>query len=326
MTFGFGHGRVWAAFGSIVVGTTVGILGLGLGERSLAQENQVVTIGFQKSGNLLFLKADGGLEERLEELGFGINWVEFSSGPPLLEGLNVGDVDFGHSGDAPPIFAQAADAPLIYVASTQPSPASVAVLLPAGSTLESVEDLEGKKVAFARGSSAHYFIVEALASAGLSLSDIEEVYLSPADARTAFEGGNVDAWAIWDPFFAAAELGGATVLVNGEDLTPFREYYFASEQFVEAQPELIEIIVEELDRVTTAVLEEDPGDVAARLSPELGVPADVLELSFERRTRYGAVWIEPEIVAEQQTIADTFIEIGILPKTIQVSDRVWTPD
>ncbi|GAB4216731.1 MAG: sulfonate ABC transporter substrate-binding protein [Synechococcales cyanobacterium] len=325
MKVGFWSWAAVAFTGLAVAGVGQPVAYLFTGSEAAAQ-TKTVNIGFQKSGNLLFLKAAGTLEERLKKFGFGVTWTEFSSGPPLIEGLNVGSIDFGHSGDAPPIFAQAAGAPLRYVASTRPSPKSVALLVPQGSPVQSVADLKGKKVAFAKGSSAHYFLVEALTQAGLTLNDIEQVFLQPADARTAFEGKNLDAWAIWDPFYAAAELNGAQVLVNGEGLTPFREYYFASAAFVDQHPELVEVIVEELEKTTGNLNQRDSLELAQWLSPELGVDIPILQRAYQRRDRYGAVWVQPEIVAEQQKIADTFISIGVLPKPVRIEDNVWRPD
>ena len=75
-------------------------------------QDKVVRIGFQKYGKLVLLKSKGTLEEKLKVAGYKVVWTEFPSGPPLLEALNVGAIDFGNTGEAPPIFAQAAGAPI----------------------------------------------------------------------------------------------------------------------------------------------------------------------------------------------------------------------
>ena len=160
-------------------------------------------IGNQK-GNLSLLKGRGTLEKRLAPLGVSIKWTEFTAGPVQLEALNVGSIDFGDVGEAPPIFAQAAGAPLAYVAATVPRPQSEAVLVPKGSAIQSVADLKGKKVALNKGSNVHYFLVKLLEKHGLAYGDVNVVFLPPADARAAFEKGSIDAWVIWDPFLAAA--------------------------------------------------------------------------------------------------------------------------
>ena len=166
---------------------------------------ETLRIGYQKYGTLVLLKAKGTLEKRLAAQGVDVQWTEFPGGPQLLEGLNVGSIDFGVTGETPPVFAQAAGADLLYVAYEPPAPHSEAILVPKGSPIKSVAELKGKKVVLNKGSNVHYLLVRALEDAGLKYTDIQTVFLPPADARAAFERGSVDAWVIWDPYQAAAE-------------------------------------------------------------------------------------------------------------------------
>ncbi len=104
------------------------------GSRSVLAQGGEVRIGYQKgSANLLVLKAEGALEERLGKLDYTVSWTEFPSGPPLLEALNAGSIDFGATGAPPPIFAQAAGADLIYALASKPSPRTQAIIVPADS-------------------------------------------------------------------------------------------------------------------------------------------------------------------------------------------------
>src|SRR5205823_10317716 len=127
-------------------------LGLGLGGVAAAQATRhTLRIGYQKYGTLTLLKARGDLERRLAPQGIAVAWTEFPAGPQLLEGLNVGSIDFGTVGEAPPIFAQAAGANLVYVGNEPPSPHSEAIVVPKGSSLRSLADLKGKKIALNKG-------------------------------------------------------------------------------------------------------------------------------------------------------------------------------
>jgi len=163
-------------------------------------------VGYQKAANtLVLLKAHGTLEERLRPLGVQVAWSEFTAGPQLLEGLNVGSIDFGYVGEVPPIFALAAGASLVYTAYELPTPEAEGILVSQESPIHEIADLKDKKVAFNKGSDVHWLVVSALQKAGLKYTDIQPVYLIPADARAAFQRGAVDAWAIWDPFFVAAQ-------------------------------------------------------------------------------------------------------------------------
>src|SRR4030081_2446790 len=199
-------------------------------------QEKTVRIGFQKYGKLVLLKSKGTLEAKLKALGYGVTWTEFASGPPLLEAINVGAIDFGNTGETPPVFAQAAGAPIRYVAYEPPAPKVEAILVPKDSKLTSVADLKGKKVALNKGSNVHYLLVKALEKAGIKYSEIEPVFLAPADARAAFERGAVDAWVIWDPFQAAT---GARTLADGTGVVTNYQFYFSSKKFLESDPRIV---------------------------------------------------------------------------------------
>ncbi|WP_085044061.1 sulfonate ABC transporter substrate-binding protein [Ensifer aridi] len=301
-----------------------GVVALGVATAANA-EDKVVRIGFQKYGTLILLKTKGLLEEKLEPQGYTVEWTEFPAGPQLLEALNVGSVDFGTTGEAPPIFAQAAGAPLVYVGYEPPAPRAEAIIVPKDSPLRSVADLKGKKVALNKGSNVHYLLVKALEKAGLSYSDIAVSYLPPADARAAFEKGAVDAWVIWEPFLAAAEAAtGARQLADGSGVVDNHEFYLASRNFVDAHPEVVDTIFASLSEIDSWI-NANRSDVAEQFSPALGLPKDVLEVAVERR-QYGAKPITPEVVAAQQKIADTFHKLGLIPNAIRVEDAVNKAD
>src|SRR3984957_9614760 len=196
-------------------------------------QDKTVRIGYQKYGKLVLLKGKGSLEEKLRPFGYKVSWTEFPSGPPLLEALNVGAIDFGVAGETPPIFAQAAGAPLVYLAYDPPAPQGEAILIPKDSPLKSVADLRGKKIALNKGSNVHYLLVKALEKAGLKYSDIQPVFLAPSDALAAFSRGSVDAWVIWDPYEAAAQAStGARILADGTDVVANYQFYFTSKSFL----------------------------------------------------------------------------------------------
>jgi len=300
----------------------LGLLGLGWllahGTTSAAPDESL-RIGYQKYGNLVLLKARGTLEERLSGLGITVKWTEFPAGPQLLEGLNVGSIDFGTVGEAPPIFAQAAGADLVYVASEPAAPKGEAIVVPAGSPLKTVADLRGKKVALNKGSNVHYLLVKALEKAGVAYKDIEPVYLPPADARAAFERGSVDAWVIWDPFLAAVEQQtGARVLANGEGLVANHQFYLAARPYALRRPDVVKIVLEELAKVDTWGA-ANPQDVAAFLAPQVGLDPATVERAA-KRAGYGVTPIDEGVLAEQQKIADAFSELKLIPRPIIVRD------
>src|ERR1700727_1285812 len=177
-----------------------------VGSAISAEPLKELRIGYQKIGALLIVKAQKALEQQFEPQGVRVRWIEFAFGPPLLEALGAGAIDYGYTGDAPPIFAQAAREDLLYAAAIPARGYGQAIVVPAASLIQGVAGLEGKKVAVAKASSAQNLLVAALENVKLSWSAITPIYLAPPDAAAAFVRGAVDAWSIWDPFLAIAEL------------------------------------------------------------------------------------------------------------------------
>ncbi|MDR3099063.1 MAG: sulfonate ABC transporter substrate-binding protein [Paraburkholderia sp.] len=281
-----------------------------------ANAARTLRIGNQK-GALSLLRGRGTLEQRLAPLGVKVTWTEFNAGPVQLEALNVGSIDFGDVGEAPPIFAQAAGAPLAYVAATLPRPQSEAVLVPHNSPLREVADLKGKRVAFNRGSNVHYFLVQLLRKHGLDYRDVNPVFLAPPDARAAFEHGSIDAWVIWDPFFAAAQASfDARVLADASGVVVNRGFYFSSRDYASKNPDVIRVVVDEVAKVDEWG-KNNRAAYAAELAKLWGLPAPVVARAVDR-TQFGTVPITKTILGEQQKIADTFLDLGLVPKRVDL--------
>lgn len=284
-------------------------------------------IGFQKSSTLtIWLKSRGTLEKLLAPAGVAISWHEFNSGLPLLEALNVGAIDLSADvADAVPPFALAAGAKITYYASESPSPTAQAIVVRKDSPITQLAQLKGQKVAFAKGAGAHYLLLEALRRAGLGIRDIEPAYLSPADARAAFENGSVAAWVIWDPFLAAVQRQSqARVLRDGTDLAAYRRFYLAATPFAHRHAEVLAQVHAELQRAGDWI-KSNPQAAAEWHAPVIGLDAATVEAANARRS-YKVVPVDAEALAEQQRIADAFTAAGILPRKVVVAEApVWRP-
>jgi sulfonate transport system substrate-binding protein len=290
------------------------------GPSTLAQNaDSVLRIGYQKYGTLVLLKARGGLEKRLAPLRVEVKWTEFPAGPQLLEGLNVGSIDFGTVGEAPPIFAQAAGADLVYVGNEPPASAAEAILVPKDSPIQTVAELKGKKVALNKGSNVHFLLVKLLEKAGVQYKDIDAVFLTPADARAAFERGSVDAWAIWEPFLAAAQRQtDARILADGNGVVSNHQFFLASRPYASKRADVVAIVLEEVAAVDEWA-KTNPKEAAVALSPQIGLDQATLELALSRGG-YGVKPVSDPVLAEQQRIADTFYDLKLIPKHINVRD------
>lgn len=305
----------------LLFAAAAGVMAAGMPAAAQAQAKGEVRIGYQKYGTLTLLKGRGTLEKRLAEQGVGVKWTEFPAGPVLLEGLNVGSIDFGTVGEAPPIFAQAAGANLVYVGNEPASPASEAIVVPKGSGLRTLADLKGKKIALNKGSNVHYLLLKALEKAGVAYADIQPVFLPPADARAAFERGSVDAWAIWDPFLAAAEKQlGARVLADGKGLVANYQFYLASRTYAEKNPEILRIVLDEVAKVDDWG-RNNPDEVATILAAQTGLSKDVVALAASRYA-YGVKPVSVDVIASQQRVADAFSSLKLIPKPIVVKDAL----
>jgi sulfonate transport system substrate-binding protein len=291
---------------------------------AFADQRDPLRIGYQKYGTLIILKARGSLEKRLAPLNVDVRWIEFPAGPQLLEGLNVGSIDFGTVGEAPPIFAQAAGANLVYVGNEPPAPASEALIVPRDSPVKTVRDLKGKRIALNKGSNVHYLLVKVLEANGLKYSDVEPVFLPPADARAAFERGSVDAWVIWDPFLAAAEKQiGARIVADGRGVTSNHQFYLAARPYAERRADIVNIVLEEIGKIDEWS-RQNPKEVSAILAPAVGIEPAAVDLALSRYA-YGVAPISPFVIGEQQKIADTFFDLKLIPKSVAIKDVVWQP-
>ncbi len=309
---------------SLLMAVTLAVTSLVAGPMSqVVAADTTVRIGVQKYGTLIILQQLGSLEKRLAAQGVTVEWTEFPAGPQLLEGLAVGSIDIGHTGEAPPVFAQAAGAPLVYIGVEPPAPLGEAILVPKDSPAQSIADLKGKRIALNKGSNVHYLLVKALAKDGFKPADVETVFLPPSDARAAFERGSVDAWVIWDPFLSAAqEATQARVLSDGSGLVSNHQFYLASRSFAEEHPDLVQAVLEELNTVDKwASAHQD--EVAQLLAPRTGISVEALKVALARLS-YGVKPIDDDVIDQQQKIADTFEELGLIPKKITVREAVWT--
>ena len=233
----------------------------------------------------------------------------------------MGSVSFGEAGEAPPIFAQAANSNLVYIANQPAAPKAEALIVPKDSTIQSIQDLKGKRVVLNKGSNVHYLLLKVLEANHLKLEDIQVVYLPPADARAAFEKGAVDAWVIWDPFFASAEKQlGAKVLATGENLVSNHQFYLADRKFAEQHPDLLKAVVNELN-TTTQWVSQHQADAAKLLEKPTGLPLDVLNTSISRMG-FGVQPISNQVAKEQQYVADAFYQQKLIPNKINIQAAI----
>ena len=282
---------------------------------------ETLHIGYQRYGTLIILKQRGTLETALKPLGWSVDWVLFPSGPPLMEALNAGAVDFGITGETPPIFAQEAGTPFVYVGAEPPAPSGEAIVVPAGSAITSVAQLKGRRIAYTRGSNANYLLLAALKQAHLAWGDVTPVNLAPSDGPAAFSQGAVDAWAVWDPYLSSARVGlGARVLRDGVGLVPNRQYFLAARGFRDRHAPVLAVVLREI-AASDAWGRDHQDAVTDLLTAASGLPRPVVREAVSRLS-FGVGPMSASVVSGEQVVADALAASGLIPDPVKVADAV----
>lgn len=311
------YGSVWRRRALATVGTLLlaaGVLAACGDEEAAGGGDGPLRVGYQRYGSLSLLKARNAAP--------GVTWSLFESGPALTEALKAGSIDIGETGEAPPIFAAAGRIPFKIVATSDEVPQGEAVLVKESGGFKTFADLKGRTVALNKGSNVHWLLVKLLEAHNMTLRDITVKYLKPAEGRPAFDSGQVDAWIIWDPYFALAEQPGVRILADATGLASNREYILASPEAVEKKADQVRDLLTHLDTTTDWGI-ANPDERARVLAPELKIPEDVARRSLARSAKPLAA-VTPAIGAELQAIADGFAELELIPEPIDIKARVDT--
>jgi len=289
-------------------------------------KTKVLHMGYQQAGDLV--RVTKVLEKRLEPLGVKVAWAQFAQGPQLMEAMNVGKIDLGSVGETPPIFAQAAGAQIVYVVGsrrTENTGKASAITVPPNSPIKSLKDIKGQKVVFQKASASHYLILRALEEVGLKYSDIQVLSMPTVESSSVFLEGKIPVWVTGDPYLALAEKAGKVrVLRTAQGLDTPGGYYIGAKQFAIDNPELLRIVIEEIDKIQRWA-EAHPKETAKLIAPYQKLPPDVMEVVIGRRT-YGLRAISPDLIKEQQRVADYFYKNGLLPRPVNIQEALLTPE
>lgn len=280
-------------------------------------------VGYQKASvNLVIAKQQKLFEQEFPNAK--ISWNEFPGGPQILEALAVGSIDIGATGDTPPVYAQAGNKPLHYFAYETAKPLASAILVPSNSKITQLSQLKGKRIGVHRGSSSHYLLVQAVRKAGLQWTDIQPIWLSPADARAAFQKGAIDAWAIWDPYYASTQVEDkAKVLTTGQSLSPNYTFYLASGDLVKNHPQALKGIIKQVN-VADKWVQSHKAATTTLFAQSTGLKLNVSQTFIQRRPNpSSAALLTQKVIADQQELANRFSELKIIPKSIHIQQAVW---
>jgi aliphatic sulfonates family ABC transporter substrate-binding protein len=289
-----------------------------------ADPARTLRIAYQRNGVLLIVKQQGLLEKRLAPLGVSVSWSQFETGPPILEALNGNGLDIGLTGDSPPIFAQVGNASFVYLAAVPDPGENCGIVVHADSGITSLAGLKGKRIAFSRGSIAHNLVARALASARLTFAQVQAVNLQPADAAAAYRNGSVDAYAVWDPFFALAQqMPNTRTLITADKVAPSNRFFLAAKSFAAQNPQIVSAFVDEV-AAASRWAGAHRNDIAQVFSAASGVDLATEKIVAARET-YEVRYIDNDIVKRQQGIADRFALLQLIPHSVDVRSIAYVP-
>jgi len=282
-----------------------------------------LNVGDQKgTGAEAVLKAAG----LLGTLPFKVNWSDFTSGPPMLEAMASGSVDVGGVGDAPPVFAASGGEGVeIVAARATPSGDQDAIVVPKGSSITSIQQLKGKKIAYGSGSSANYHLLTVLSKAGLTTKDVTMVSLQPANALAAFTSGAVDAWDIWPPYVQqVVAQDGARVLAIGPQYGSPYSFQVASKAALAnpAKAAAIKVYLATLNKAYTWTAQHTNAWGAA-WGVAAGLPASITDVAAKVDAQT-PVPITGAVIASEQNLVSQFYKAGLIPNNVDMSGYITT--
>ncbi|NLU82334.1 ABC transporter substrate-binding protein [Rhodococcus sp. HNM0569] len=278
-------------------------------------------VGDQKGGTEALLRASG----QLDDAPYTVAFSTFISGPPQIEAATAGKIDFAVTGNTPPVFGVASDARIKVVSAYANNASGDRILVAPGSPLKSVQDLRGKRVAVGKGSSAHGHLLLQLKKAGLAVDDLEWAFLQPADAQTAFQAGQVDAWAVWDPYTAIAQLGsGVDTLTTAEGVSNGYGFGIASDQALAdpAKNTALRDLVTRIARASQWAVEH-PDEWSADYAAAVGIDPEAAKLAQGRSLR-PAIALDDDVIASEQELLDAFVDSGEIRTEASFGDYVDT--
>lgn len=257
----------------------------------------------------------------LSGLSYDVEWAHFVGAAPLLEALNAGAVDTAIAGDLPVILAAAAGAPFKIVAGAISSARDTAILVPGDSPIGSVAALAGRRVivSSARGSIAHYLLLEALKEARVDRDRVEIGFMLPHDAAAAFAADRIDAWATFGTYQIAAELRGARVLRDGRGINTGLSLIVASQAAL-GDPGKRAALRDMLGRLRQASLwvRAHPADYAHVFAKRTGSTQELAALLVKRQNPL-LIAVDAQLIRSLQAVADRFYAQGELPSRVDAA-------
>ncbi|HJE97133.1 MAG TPA: aliphatic sulfonate ABC transporter substrate-binding protein [Ligilactobacillus acidipiscis] len=290
----------------------------GQNDKSLSK----VVIGYQAGDEIDIAKLRGSFVKKMKAKGYAVSFREFQNGSAMMQALASGKIDYGRVGDTPPVSALAAGTKLTFVGAGGTRPLGSGIVVTKKSKIKKASDLEGKKIAYTRGTSSQYMVLKTLKKLGLTKNDVQLVNMDTNSAALAFAKGKVDAWATWDPYVSKAELKQqAKLIVSGSDVgVQNRNFLVSPTSFASKHQELNSLVIKYLGE-DMQWANAHTTSLTKKLAASLDLDKDVVQRMLERRT-FAMQKMSQRAVKEEQAISNLFYSQKIIKKKVQISPYV----
>jgi len=250
-------------------------------------------------------------QQLLETKGYKVNWVLSAGSNKANEGLRSNALDLGSTAGVAALVARSNGSP-IKIVDVYSKPEWTALVVGKNSPIASVADLKGKKIAVTKGTDPYFFLLQSLATAGLTPADVEIVNLQHADGKTALERGDVDAWSGLDPFLAQTVLEqGSRILYRNADFNSFGVLN-AREDVIANKPETVQAVVDAYEQAR-AWAKSHPDELAALLAREAKVSPEVAKDELARTE----LQIDPTPGAAQIAVLTKILPLAVSDNDIK---------
>jgi aliphatic sulfonates family ABC transporter substrate-binding protein len=287
-----------------------------------AEENVTIRIAVQKSIAIPYLAETlGYYEDEFTEDNINVELVEFSLGPEVIEAVASGEIDIGFLGDVP-AFSGLLNGGDYKIVARWESDNSSYLITRDDANINSLEDLKGKKLSYAFGSTQTALVYSYLESAGLTEDDLEIINLSLADSVTSIVNGDVDA-AVVDELRAtqAVEKGGVSKLMNSEGYKLFVSPIIATNTFTSEHPDLTSRVLKVIEKAAE-YSEQNPDDAIAKAAERIGVEESTID-PIIRNCDLEVYLGDEELTAIKENAAQAY-KYGVITQELNIDDYIDT--
>ena len=246
-------------------------------------------------------KEKGIFASTFADMGIAVEYAEITSGADQTQALASGDVQVLYAVGATSVILSAAN------------DADIKVL---NMYSRSPESLRGKTIAGPTGTNLHELLVSYLATADMTLDDVNYVNMSIPEAKAALDGGSIDVAMVAGATAYTAKQQGYNLVADGEGLIDAIIAVAVTDEFYNAHPEIIEKLGEAQDTIA-AYISENETEALEIVATALDLDAAAVAEMYEYYN-FSTELTEADRAGFQRT-ADFMFENGMIEAKLDVN-------